>query len=171
MLIDRTSRLWIYLDNDLKGLVLDGEELLEDVKRHEKTISDYSYLVFPFSKAYEGFLKRLFLDLKLIDKADFYGDSIRIGRILNPSFKHEKASVYNALHKHLPDRDLSEHLWTVWRNGRNLVFHYYPHNFRKLTYREAENLVGDIIGAMEFAMVVLREHELGDARFEGKKYD
>ena len=81
MLIDKNSKLWNYLDEHIKGLLEDGEALLDDVKTHEKNISDYSYLVFPFSKAYEGFLKKLFLDLKLIDKGQFereFGNSIYV---------------------------------------------------------------------------------------------
>ena len=152
MLIDKNSKLWNYLDEHIKGLLEDGEALLDDVKTHEKNISDYSYLVFPFSKAYEGFLKKLFLDLKLIDKGQFFGDEIRIGKVLNPSFKHERESVYARIPRRIPGRDLSEHLWTVLKNARNLVFHYYPHNFRKLSLREAENLVNDIVEVMHEAV-------------------
>ena len=154
MLVDRNSTLWSYIDNDMKGLIIDGEALIDDVKLHEKTISDYSYLVFPFSKAYEGFLKKFFLSLNLISKDQFFSDDIRIGRILNPSFKHEKTSVYGRI-KHLPDKDLSEQLWSIWKNARNLVFHYYPHNFRKLSLFEAETLINDTITGMIDAAEIL----------------
>lgn len=152
MLIERNSKLWGYLGENLQGLVSDGEILLDDVANHNNEISDYSYLVFPFSKAYEGFLKKLFLDLKLIDKNEFYGDEVRIGRILNPSFKNEDRNVYSRIPRHIPDRDLSDYLWTVWKNGRNLVFHYYPHNFRKLSFRDAQLLIGDVVDAMSEAV-------------------
>lgn len=155
MLIDRKARLWQYLDEDLQGLVSDGEALLDDLKVHRIAISDYSYLVFPFSKAYEGFLKKMFYDLKLIDRSSFYSDDIRIGRILNPNFTHESSSVYERIPHHLPDNDLSKLLWTVWKNGRNLVFHYYPHNFRKLEYGEALGIIKEIVAAMEKAVKVV----------------
>ncbi len=155
MLIDRSSKLWEFLGENLQGLVADGEILLDDVSVHSNNISDYSYLVFPFSKAYEGFLKKLFLDLKLIDKNEFFGDDVRIGRILNPSFSHENKNVYSRIPRHIPDRDLSEFLWSVWKNGRNLVFHYYPHNFRKLNFRDAQLLIGDIVKAMDEAVLLL----------------
>lgn len=152
MLIERTSKLWKYLDPEMKGLISDGEALLYDVKLHNLQISDYSYLVFPFSKAYEGFLKKLFLNLGLINKAQFYGDEIRIGRILNPVFKHEKASIFQRMSRHSGGSYLTEKLWFVWKNGRNLVFHYYPHNFRRLSLNEAETLVKDIVSAMQEAV-------------------
>lgn len=132
----------------MKGLISDGEALLFDVKLHNLQISDYSYLVFPFSKAYEGFLKKLFLNLGLINKAQFYGDEIRIGRILNPVFKHEKESIFHGMSQNSGSSYLTEKLWFVWKNGRNLVFHYYPHNFRKLSLNEAETLVKDIVLVM-----------------------
>ena len=154
MLVSRDSKLWGYIEEHIKDLIADGEALLKDAEIHEKSISDYSYLVFPFSKAYEGFLKKLFLDLHLIDKAQFFGDEIRIGKILNPSFKHHEHSVYGRVGT-IKDREVSEHLWTVWRNARNLVFHYYPHNFRKLSFRESENLINDIVEAMTEAVELL----------------
>ena len=148
MLIDRSSKLWKFLGGNLQDLIQDGEALFDDLELHNPNFSDYSYIVFPFAKAYEGFLKKLFLELKLIDKSEFYGDAVRIGRILNPTFTSEKENVYSRIPRHIPDRDLSEFLWAVWKNGRNLVFHYYPHNFRRLNFREAQLLVGDIIKAM-----------------------
>ncbi|MEK7595618.1 MAG: hypothetical protein AAB443_03490 [Patescibacteria group bacterium] len=153
-LVDRSSKLWNFLGENLQGLVADGEVLISDVALHEKNITDYSYLVFPFAKAYEGFLKKLFLELKLIDKSEFYGDEVRIGRILNPTFRTESKSVYDKI-PHLPDRNLSEYLWSVWKSARNLVFHYYPNNFRKLTFEEAKFLIDDVVEAMLEAVVLV----------------
>jgi len=113
----------------------------------DKGISDYCYLVFPFSKAYEGFLKKLFLDLKLMRPEDYYSDDIRIGKILNPHFVKEHGAVYHKLHI-----EVAEKLWTTWKSGRNLVFHYFPHNFRRLSYTEAKELIEQIVDAMTFAV-------------------
>lgn len=85
--IERKSKLWRYLPEEIRSLILDGENLLIECHAISGKVSDYSYLVFTFAKAYEGFLKHLFLDLGLIHEEDFYGDDIRIGRILNPDRK------------------------------------------------------------------------------------
>ena len=61
--IDKQTYLWSYLSDEQRGLILDGEQLLSDSK-HLTSISDYSFLVFPFAKAFEGFLKKLFLNLR-----------------------------------------------------------------------------------------------------------
>jgi hypothetical protein len=149
--IDKSSALWNYLEEDLKGLVLDGEHLLSDVDR--EVVTDYSYLVFPFSKAYEGFLKRFFLDLDLIREDEYYGDSIRIGRILNPAFIKKKFSVYRKLRGKPGTEDVAERLWDIWKRGRNLVFHYFPHNFRKLSYDEALDIIRAVVDSMDLAVM------------------
>jgi hypothetical protein len=156
ILVERTSLLWQYLSEEQRSLVEDGELLLENSHLIPKGLSDYSYLVFPFSKAYEGFLKKVFLDMKLIRPEEYYGDEIRIGRILNPHFNKEYGSVYNRLCRKGISKngvnEVSEKLWTTWKNARNLVFHYFPHNFRRLTFEEAKGLVDEIIEAMSFAL-------------------
>lgn len=147
--VKRDSKLWAYLPEELRGLIEDGERLLVECHTLSGKISDYSYLVFPFAKAYEGFLKNFFLDLGLIDDAQFYGDDIRIGRILNPVFMHERFSVYAKLKQLHDNEEIARQLWEIWIKGRNQVFHFFPHNFRKLSKDEAVQIVDEFIKAME----------------------
>lgn len=152
--IGRDSMLWNYLTLEIRGLVIDGEKLLDHADKHgEKDSTDFSYLVFPFAKAYEGFLKRLFLDLDLIQEDEYYGDEIRIGRILNPGYINSNKNVFGRLcdPKHAGE-DVAQKMWEVWRKGRNQVFHYFPHNFRKLNYTEALGIIREIISSMEAAV-------------------
>jgi len=154
-LIPRNSVLWEYLSSEQKGLVEDGELLVEYAHKMSHGVSDYSYLVFPFSKAYEGFLKKLFLDMKLMRPEDYYGEDVRIGKILNPHFVKEYGSVYNKVCKkgfEDGENKVAERLWDTWKKGRNLVFHYFPHNFRRLSYNEAKEIIEEIISSMTFAM-------------------
>ncbi|OGC47760.1 hypothetical protein A2886_00455 [candidate division WWE3 bacterium RIFCSPHIGHO2_01_FULL_42_13] len=151
--IKRDSKLWNYLSEELKGLIEDGEHLLTECHTLTGKISDYSYLVFPFAKAYEGFLKHFFLDLGLIKDADFFGDDIRIGRILNPYFMKQEYSVYAKLKKHKEyGEEVPRQLWEIWIKGRNQVFHYFPHNFRKLSREEAAEIIDQFVKAMEGAV-------------------
>jgi hypothetical protein len=155
-IIERDSFLWSYLPSEIRGLFEDGEIILSFVQRHRETsseISDYSFLVFPFSKGYEGFLKKFLLDAGLIREDEYYGDDIRIGRILNPGFIHENGNVFNKICDRSPEgKHVSNTLWSVWKRGRNSVFHYFPHNYKKLTYDEALDIINEIIGAMNSAM-------------------
>lgn len=152
-LVDRNSALWGYLTDDIKGLMVDGELLVDNAKNIPRQVSDYSYLVFPFAKGYEGFLKKLFLDLKMIKEDEYYGDEIRIGRILNPTYNKKAKSVFYKIRvSDRGDEKLAQELWEMWHDGRNQVFHYFPHNFRKLSYKEAIDIINSIILAMQSAV-------------------
>jgi len=158
--INRTSTLWEYLPEEIKGLLEDGEivfNFVEKYREQQPDISDYSFMVFPFSKAYEGFLKRFLLDTKLISEEDYFSDDIRIGRILNPGFVKERSNVFGRIcPKSQGGQDVPKQLWSVWKRGRNLVFHYFPHNFRKLNYQEAVDIITDIFSAMNSAVMHCR---------------
>lgn len=157
--MDKQSALWNYLTPDLRGLIEDGDRMLEFVQESLDVvgISDYSFLVFPYAKAYEGFLKVLFLDLGLISQEDYYGDKIRIGRILNPGYLKEMGNIFERLCSHKKGgKKISKYLWQIWIKGRNLVFHYFPNNFRKLSYQEAVDIINSIITAMNKASTECR---------------
>lgn len=154
--IDRKSKLWKYLPEEIRGLLEDGEKLSVECHSLSGNVSDYSYLVFPFAKAYEGFLKQLFLDLDLIHEEDFYSDDIRIGRILNPIFIGKPFSVYEKLKKHSKSGEaVVERLWNIWTHGRNQLFHYYPHNFRRLSKEDADKTIKEMIECMNIAVEIL----------------
>ena len=142
---------------ELRGLIEDGEHVLVECRAHKSSkVSDFSYLVFPFSKAYEGFLKNLFLDMGIIREEDFYGDHFRIGRVLNPLFMKEGHSAYAKLLAHSEaGRAIAEKLWRVWKRGRNEIFHYFPHNFRRISKEEALDIIAEMVSAMELGVEVL----------------
>jgi len=155
-IIKRDTRLWNYLTPELQGLIEDGEMMIKLINDHRHTsgVSDFSLLVFSFSKAYEGFLKKFLLDMKLIKESDYYGDDMRIGRILNPHFIKQKGNVFAKVCVKAKDgRQVSEDLWRVWKRGRNLVFHYFPHNFRKLSFEESMEIVDELVSVMDQALL------------------
>ena len=159
-LISKESVLWNYLEPDIKGLISDGEHLLDLVLEEEKGTTDFSYLVFPISKAYEGFLKKLFLDTGVINEHDFYGDDVRIGRILSPNFRKANPKLFNkiclkdSVAEDSAGKDLADRLWGAWHVGRNRVFHYFPHNFRRLNYAEALAIIQQVVSQMDEAVRV-----------------
>lgn len=157
--IDRNSVLWQYLAEELKGLIEDGELILTFVFKNKQSseITDFSFMVFPFAKAYEGFLKRFLLDTKLIKEEDYYSDDIRIGRILNPNFTKEETNVFTRIcGGSKKGTEVSKTLWAVWKRGRNRVFHYFPHNYRRLSYDEALDIINEIVSAMNNAVTHCR---------------
>lgn len=158
--VQKDSPLWNYLSAGQKGLIEEGLFLLNDIKVHPHIeISDYSYLVFPFAKAYEGFLKQVFLDCGFITRQQYEGTHFRIGRALNPHLEAHLRweSVYDKIVKSAGNTTLADRMWEAWKHGRNLEFHYFPHNFRALSYIEAESLIEEILSTMEEIIAIFRE--------------
>lgn len=153
------SRTFLFVSEDLKKLLRDGETLVEVVASSTQTYSDYSFVVFPFAKAYEGFLKELFFKLDLISEKEYFGHRFRIGRTLNPVLEkrfRSRDSIYDKLANYCGNKDLAEEFWEVWKKGRNLLFHYFPNNYQALTLDEAKKIIVEILAVMEKALAECR---------------
>jgi hypothetical protein len=153
-MIQEGSPLWNYLSPTQKTLAGDGAFLLADSKTHpNEEPTDYSYMVFPFAKLYEGFLKQFLLDLEIIDVSAYTSDRYRIGKAMSPHLgrKLGPRSAYGQI-AHKYGDPLASQLWQAWKNGRNLVFHYFPHNYRALSYEGAREIIVLLVSAMEAAV-------------------
>lgn len=105
-------------------------------------INDYSFIVSPISKAYEGYLKDFFLKTRIIDRYDYESDRFRVGKTLNPSLRYRRFSIYQKLANLSEEGEaLAEKLWTAWKYGRNEIFHYFPNNLKNLSRNEAEERI------------------------------
>jgi hypothetical protein len=150
-MIEDSSGLWKYLDADMRSLIRDGEFLVEDSLRHtDAPPTDFSYLVFPFAKLYEGFLKKLFRDTGIISDRDYKSDHFRIGKVLSPNIARilGPRSAYTLISDKFGDQ-LAARLWHTWKDGRNMVFHYFPHNFKRLSRNDAVSLIRIITNTMK----------------------
>ena len=131
----RTQAWFLYLDEDQKTLV----ELAQDLWRREKLLKskfkDYSFVVFPMAKAYEGFLKKFFYDMGLINEGDFKSKHFRIGRALNPNLKNyfqDEKWIWDDVSRVCGPKT-ADRLWEAWTECRNHLFHYfYNDNSRRL---------------------------------------
>lgn len=162
-MLSQNFQLWHYLSPNQRVLAGDGQFLWEDSKQHvNEEPTDYSYLVFPFAKLYEGFLKQLFRDLGIIDATDYNSNHYRIGKALSPHLvgRLKTHSAYGELVRRYGP-NLAELLWRAWKEGRNLVFHYYPHNYRSLTRTQAGDAIKLLIKAMESAVEVSGVRPMG----------
>jgi hypothetical protein len=80
---------------------------------------------------------------------DYASTRFRIGRVLNPNIakllrgKSVFAQLRNRYGIELPDK-----LWNAWKQGRNLVFHYFPANVRMLNREQAIAAIELLVGAM-----------------------
>src|SRR3989338_4846140 len=125
-LVLKTSAFWLYLSQNQKDLVREGQYLMEDIiKDQAYQFKDYSFLIFPFAKAYEGFLKQLFKDVGFISHLDFISDHLRLGKLMSPNLMGRLGdrSIYKKIRQTVSE-DLAAKIWGVWKLGRNQVFHY-----------------------------------------------
>ncbi len=148
-----TQSWYLNLSPWQRDLVRIGLELYAREERMKSGYDDYSYVVFPIAKAYEGFLKQYFYDLGFIDYMTYSDRRFRIGRVLNPDVspsRQDEFWMYGRLAQ-MCGAGLARGLWDVWLQCRNQVFHYYPDNQRKLTLSEASNYIEMLASAMEQA--------------------
>jgi len=153
--MDKTSdvygEFWQYLSQPQKDLILEGQYLINQViKTHAHQFKDYSFLVFPFAKAYEGFLKQLFKDIGFISHLDYISDHLRLGKLMSPNLINRLGEC--SLFKKISDKsgiELANKIWDTWKMGRNQIFHYYPHNLKAISIREAEEIISRFIDTME----------------------
>jgi hypothetical protein len=148
---------WDYIHEDLRELFNQSYLLIKIFAggaHNGKSFHDYSFIVFPAAKGYEGYLKTLFKDLGFISENEFYSKRFRIGRALNPTLEHNlrhEESVYDRLVNYCGDKGLSNQLWDTWTTGRNVLFHWFPHEKNAINFEEAEAVVAKIVDTMDLA--------------------
>jgi len=155
--IIQSHLIWNYFSLTQKDLIVEGKYLVDIIKPHR--FKDYSFLVFPFAKTYEGFLKQLFLDVGFITHMDYISDHFRVGKYLSPNMMHrlKEKSVFASIRNQTTE-DLAKKIWQVWKDGRNEVIHYYPHNLKRISYAQAISMDEDILQTMVRAYDQLKNH-------------
>lgn len=102
--------------------------LYEREQKLDTTLVDYSFILFPVAKAYEGFLKHYLFELDLISEKTFEGRRFRIGRALNPDIRENQRDefwLYDNVAQMCGD-ETARALWETWLECRNRIFHYFP---------------------------------------------
>lgn len=142
-----------YLEKDVQELLDESFLLLKLFAEEPGKFKDYSFVVFPAAKAYEGFLKKLFLDNGFITEDDYYGKRFRIGKALNPYLEKEirEESVYDRIVAHCGGKRLADLFWETWKSCRNVVFHWFPNEKNIVTLPEAKAKLEMIIQAIDEA--------------------
>ena len=153
-LINRQSPLWNYLLPEQKEIVSDCEKLIEDANLHPKKLTDYSYIVFPMAKVYEGFLKKFLLDTGLIHLQQYQSYHLRIGKVLNPNLPDHLRieGLYDKICSQVGSKDIADRFWQTWKKGRNLLFHYFPGNLQKISLDQSVGITQEIVATMSDAL-------------------
>jgi hypothetical protein len=137
----------VYLSDSQDKLVSDVEIILKRLNGDH--INDYSFVVSPIAKAYEGYLKDFFLKIGIISNFDYESDRFRVGKTLNPSLRYKRFSVFQRLADfHEKGEELAEILWDAWKYGRNEIFHYFPNSLKNLNRQDAEERIVLLLNAI-----------------------
>jgi len=154
-MFDLENRIWWNdIHHDLQELLKETELLVEKVADWKEQFADYSFLVFPAAKAYEGFLKDLFLKQGLISQEDYSGKRFRVGKALNPNLEkdfREKESVYDRVVNLCGGKELADVLWETWKQARNMVFHWFPKEINAISMPEAIERIKLVLNTMDKA--------------------
>lgn len=144
---------WVNLENDVQELLEESFLLLKLFEEESGKFNDYSFVVFPAAKAYEGFLKKLFLDNGFITEEDYFGKRFRIGKALNPYLEKEirNESVYDKVVAYCGGKTLADLFWETWKSCRNVVFHWFPNEKNIVTLPEAGQKLEMIVRAIDEA--------------------
>lgn len=122
---------------------------------------DYSFVVFPAAKAYEGFLKRYLYESGLIERKVYLSRRFRIGRALNPDI----ARAHRDKHWHYDDltrlcgETTARQMWQAWLECRNHLFHFFPdeaHHASEITCDEARARLDQLAQAVQAAQACFR---------------
>lgn len=155
------EEFWTYLSIPQQDLIIEGNYLKDQIIQDaEYSFKDYSFLVFPFAKAYEGYLKQAFLDCKFISHLDYISDHFRVGKMLSPNLAEKLGdrSLYKMV-AHTTNREFADKVWFTWKFHRNEIFHYYPHNLKAITFEEANHIIQTIVNTMHdsYTQLLLKE--------------
>jgi hypothetical protein len=147
---------WSYIHADLKDLIKESSILINEVEGWKEEFHDYAFIIFPAAKAYEGFLKTIFFDMGLISDKDYFGKRFRVGKALNPALEkryRKKEGVYDRLINYCGGKELPDVLWETWKQGRNMLFHWFPNERNAIDFQEAKEIFNKILMAMDLAFV------------------
>jgi len=147
---------WGYIERDLQELLRQAIVLVETVEEWQtegrSKFHDYSFVVFPAAKGYEGFLKKLFLDLQFIKEEDYFGKRFRIGKSLNPSLdrrRRAKYGVYDRVVEYCRGNELADDMWETWTKCRNQLFHWFPNEKKAINFTQAKDKVQMVFDTIE----------------------
>lgn len=149
---------FLFLSQKQQALVKTGLSLVARARTDLEPLEDYSYLIFPFAKTYEGFIKRYLYQIHLISDELYADRYFRIGRALNRDIKpdlRDEHWLFDDISQ-VCSSELAVQMWEAWLKGRNQVFHYFPRKQSPLiTLEDAIRRVTLMTEAMEAAVACL----------------
>jgi ribonuclease HIII len=147
--------------------LLSGAALLQAVRTIGLKLPDYSVLVMPFARAYEGFLVKLFIHIGLADMTEIERSvrAVQVGRWLD-ELAELIADPYR--HGHIADA-----LKTAWTGSRHLTLHSNHVRQTKMSTLDEANqeICGVIMRAVKHGFTNCVERPITLKQKDGKQDD
>ena len=115
-----------FIGEELLDLYEDSVKIFEDYNKEiEKSLhnmSDYSFLVLPMAKVYEGILKRVLVKTKILKEEDLLSNpTINVGGYFNPIGNHK---IFDRLKDKARDKTVPHIIYSTYQECRNNILHY-----------------------------------------------
>ncbi len=127
--------------------------LVQDMANHPRQFFDYSFVMMPAAKAYEGFTKDVLFHFRLISERLYWGTKLRVGKSLNPELENvpylKKEALFNELTRCFGEETIPQMMWETWKACRNRVFHYFCKSPQILTFDEAKERLDQILTTVQ----------------------
>jgi len=154
-----------YLTEPMRDLIDEAFYLLEKHEIERLGFHDYSFVVFPAAKAYEGFVKKFAVDLGILPDKKVRSRLFRVGKSLNPAlppkFRNE-SWIYGDLEELCGQNEdgdsVAQIMWEAWRQGRNKLFHFFPGHEEFIDLNFARKKIELIVSAMKMAVECRRKN-------------
>lgn len=153
------SEAWyLFLDESMRLLVDEALFLRDREESLGETLPDYSFIVFPIAKAYEGFVKKFALEMGLLSREGYESKRFRVGRSLNPAVAEADRDewwIYGSLKRscgEVEGQSVADLMWQAWHSGRNRLFHYFPDSKEMIGIVDASSRIDHFIEAMRAAV-------------------
>ncbi len=127
----RSNEFDEFVGQDLIQLRKDSNNLLKEANESTTYISDYSYIVFPMAKAYEGILKKVLVEAQLVKEEDIqYDPNVPINNYFNPV---SNTTIFNLLADKVRDKSIPHTIYATYQECRNQILHYDSYRDNRLT--------------------------------------
>ena len=142
---------WLkFLEPVQRELLTTSFDLLAWAKQKGDKYHDFSFIVMPAAKAFEGYMKKWLFTLKFIGEEDYSHDRFRLGKALNPELeqKHPEQCLFNEISRRCSP-SIAQELWETWKRCRNRLLHYFPAEQQVFTLQESEDRLGQIVKTIQ----------------------
>jgi hypothetical protein len=139
-----------FVGDDLFNLFQDSKYLL--VKAQEPPfaqVSDYSYIVLPAAKAYEGVLKKILVNAGLVSEQTILEKpELSLNSYFNPVGNE---GIFNSLKDKARDKAIPHIIYSTYQECRNQIFHHDSYRDSKITLEDADFYIRRIDDAISKA--------------------